>query len=114
MKIANRDARKFVQTLHPFEGHNLHAQFHTQRNEDGTHTGDWYAVYSYKSWPLFVYAEDTWFENEDRYGTTTSKHRTQTHPHCPTVLLSARWMERLAKGGYNAIAQERILQGEPA
>jgi hypothetical protein len=30
------------------------------------------------------------------------------------VLLSKAWMLRLAKGGYNAIAKERILQGEPA
>ena len=31
-----------------------------------------------------------------------------------TVLLSKAWMIRLAKGGYNAIAKERILTGEPA
>jgi hypothetical protein len=30
------------------------------------------------------------------------------------VLLSTKWMLRLAKGGYAAIAKERILQGEPA
>ena len=115
MKIANRDARKFVQKQHPFEGNNLYAQFHTMKNDDGTHTGHWYAVYSYGDhWPLFVHADDTWFENEDRHGVTTSKHRTQAHPHCHTVLLSKAWMIRLARGGYNAIAKERILTGEPA
>jgi hypothetical protein len=116
MKIANRDARPLVQKQHPFEGNNIYAQFHTQKNEDGTHTGMWYAVYSYGDhWPLFVYADDTWFENEDRHSKpTTNKHRTQTHPHCHTVLLSTKWMQRLAKGGYNAIAKERILTGEPA
>lgn len=119
MKIANKDARKFVQQQHPFEGSNLYATFRTKKGKDAegndTHTGSWYAVYSYGDhWPLFVYANDTWFENEDKYGMTTSKHRTQTHPHCPTVLLSTAWMIRLARDGYNAIAQQRVLTGEPA
>jgi hypothetical protein len=116
MKIANRDARKFVQKQHPFQGNNLYAQFHTQNNKDGTNGPDmWYAVYSYGGhWPLFIYANDTWFENEDKYGMTTSKHRTQCHPHTPTVLLSTAWMKLLADGGYQAIAQQRVLKGEPA
>jgi len=116
MKIANRDARQFVQKQHPFEGNNIYAQFHTQNNDDGTNGPDmWYVVYSYGDhWPLFIHAGDTWFENEDKHSVTTSKHRTQTHPHRPTVLLSTKWMLRLAKGGYAAIAKERILQGEPA
>jgi hypothetical protein len=111
MKIANRDARKFVQKQHPFQGNNIFAQFHTVNNEDGTNgPGMWYAVYSYGAhWPLFVYANDTWFENEEHASVTTSKHRTQTHPHQPTVLLSAEWMKLLVEGGYKAIAKERIL-----
>jgi hypothetical protein len=112
MKIANRDARQFVQKQHPFQGNNLFAQNHPN-GENGPET--WYAVYSYgDQWPLFIYANGTWFENEDRHSVTTSKHRTQTHPHCPTVLLSLEWMQRLARGGYTAIAKERVLQGEPA
>ncbi len=115
MKIANRDARQFVQKQHPFEGNNIYAQFHTMKNEDGTHTGMWYAVYSYGDhWPLFIHCHDTWFENEDKRSVTTSKHRTQTHPHCPTVLLSYQWMLQLASGGYQAIAKERILTGATA
>jgi hypothetical protein len=116
MKIANRDARKFVQRQHPFQGNNIFAEFGTVNHPTGENGPEmWYAVYSYGAhWPLFVYANDTWFENENRYGTTTSKHRTQCHPHCSTVLLSGEWMKRLARGGYAAIAKERILQGEPA
>jgi hypothetical protein len=109
MKIANRDAREMVQKEHPFEGSNLFAQYHSDE------TTMWYAVYSFGDhWPLFIKAEGMWFENEDKTSRTTAKHRTQCHPHCPTVLLSAQWMERLAKGGYAAIAKERVLQGEPA
>ncbi len=109
MKIANRDARQYVQRLHPFEGSNLFAQYKPEGN------GVRYIVYSYgHHWPLFVHCHDTWFENEDRFSVTTSKHRTQSHPHCPTVLLSVEWMRKLAQGGYQAIAKERVLKGEPA
>jgi hypothetical protein len=40
-------------------------------------------VYSYdRHWPLFIYEVrvDAWFENASKYGVTTSKHKTQSHP----------------------------------
>jgi hypothetical protein len=89
MKIANRDAWKFVQKQHPFEGSNLFAQVHTTDHPNGENGPDmWYVVYSFGDhWPLFVRANAIWFENEDRYSRTTTKHRTQTHPRCPTAPL---------------------------
>ena len=106
MKIANRDAREMVQKEHPFEGNNLFAQFHTD--------GDvmWYAVYSYGThWPLFIKAEGVWFENEDKYSPTTSKHKSQCHPHTTTFPLSTQWMKVLAEQGYVALAKMRITEG---
>jgi hypothetical protein len=116
MKIANRDARQFVQKQHPFEGSNLYAQFHTQNHPNGENGPDmWYVVYSYGThWPLFIHAGGTWFENKDTHSQSTKRHHSQCHPHCPTVLLPAQWMKRLAEGGYAVIAKERVLQGEPA
>ena len=116
MKVANKECRALVQREHPFQGNNLFAQFCTQNNTDGTNGPDmWYVVYSYGAhWPLFVKANGVWFENEERHSVTTSKHRTQSHPHTSTVLLSAEWMKRLARGGYSAIAKERILTGVSA
>jgi hypothetical protein len=116
MKIANRDARQFVQRQHPFEGSNLYAQFHTQNNDDETNgPAMWYAVYSFGThWPLFIRANGTWFENGAKHSQSTQRHHSQCHPQCPTVLLSAQWMKRLAEGGYAVIAKERVLQGEPA
>jgi hypothetical protein len=85
MKIANRDARKYVQRLDPFQGSNIYAQMH-QPNPGSP--ASWYVIYSYGAhWPLFVYADGVWYENEDRYSPTTSKHRGQVHPHQPTTLL---------------------------
>ena len=115
MKIANCDARQYVQRLHPFEGNNLFAQFFCVDTSPAHTAGDHgYVVYSYSThWPLFINCNGVWYENEDRASRTTSKHRTQVHPHQPTVLLSLEWMQRLVKGGYKAIAKERILGPSP-
>jgi hypothetical protein len=96
-RIANRDARPYVRRRRPFVGsnHTLTAKW----TDDDLR----YVVYSYGSWPLFVYDAMVarWFENKDRYSVTTSKHRTQTHPHPidGTTLLSKQEMVTLAAEG---------------
>jgi hypothetical protein len=105
-KITNRNARDYVQRCIQFEGSNLFATAHLDKNL--------YVVYSYGThWPLFIWSEDAqaWFENEERHSVTTSKHRSQSHPHRPTILLSLRLMRKLATEGYKAIVTERILSG---
>lgn len=105
MKIANRDARRHVQSRTAFVGSNLF----------GTTIGDNYAVFSYGiHWPLFIYSNGAWFENEERHSVTTSKHRSQSHPHCPTILLSKSWTQTLLTQGFQALAKARILNGEVA
>ena len=110
MKIANRDARHYVQRLRPFQGNNLFATFRTQNNADGTNGPDmWYVVYSYGThWPLFVYANGVWYENAARHNTTTSKHRTQSHPLGSTTLLSVDQIMTLADGGFQALVKQRL------
>jgi hypothetical protein len=111
MKIANKDARQYVQSLQPFQGNNLFAGFKTQNNADGTNGPDmWYVVYSYGNhWPLFVHANGVWYENADKYGPTTSKHRTQSHPLCSTTLLSVDQIKTLADRGFQALAKQRVM-----
>lgn len=114
MKIANHEARFFVQRQHPFQGSNLYGTYWCS-NPSSIHPGDnGYVVYSYGThWPLFVCVhlngKDVWFENEERHSRTTSKHRSQTHPHCPTVFLSQGAMTRLVAWGFKAIAKDRVL-----
>jgi hypothetical protein len=62
---------------------------------------------------LFVYVPkvDTWFENREKYSPTTSKHRTQTHPHCDTVALSLEQIRLLERVGYNSLVKERLTNG---
>ena len=84
-KIANGSARPFVQACKDFQGANLYA----------VHVNGQYVVYSYgEHWPLFIYdpRNNTWFENADKYGCTTSKHHGQAHPHCETVKLFCKAM----------------------
>ena len=78
-KVANGKCREYVRNRKEFNGNNLYARMHYV-SETGENL---YVVYSYGDhYPLFIYhyATDTWFENEDRYSVTTSKHRSQAHP----------------------------------
>lgn len=108
-RIANIKCRKYVQNREPFRGSNLYG---INSLVDADH--EVYTVYSYGDhYPMFIYTEGMWFENEDKYSPTTSKQRGQAHPHTPTILLSTQWMKRLANNGYQGIAKERILTTEP-
>jgi hypothetical protein len=79
-KITNKQARTFVCECKPFLANNLSA----------IQVKDLYIVYSYGYWPLYVWDSKTcvWYENEERYSVTTSKHRTQARPLANTVEVS--------------------------
>lgn len=79
MQTSNQKARTFVQSKIPFKGNNTFGE---------TLNGA-YVVFSYgHHWPLFAYIDGTWYENQDRYGVTTSKHHGQMHPHEETEKVS--------------------------
>lgn len=118
MKIANRDAHNYVVKCHPFEGSNLTGQLFCVDPKDKTEGQYGYVVYSYGNhFPLFACVHidgiAMWFENEDGYSRTTSRHRTQSHPRRDTTKLSPEWMQKLVTGGYRALVATR-LQGAPA
>lgn len=77
-----------------------------------------YACFSYgQHWPLFIYEPTThqWFGNEDKYGTTTSKHYSKAYPFtAPHVRkLSCEGMKLLVKDGYTRLVEWRLI-GEAA
>ena len=79
MKVSNMKCRGWVQDRLCFNGSNLYGQI----------VRDKYVVYSYgEHFPLFVYHNGKWYENSDNYSVTTSKHRTQSHPHTDTIKLT--------------------------
>lgn len=72
VRTTNTKCRKFVEQRIPFQASNL----------NGCFIGQYYVVYSYKWWPLFVYHKSTnrWYRNEERYSVSTSKQEGQCQP----------------------------------
>ena len=106
-RVSNRDSRRYVQRRETFKNHNdtLWGVYRTDR----------YTVYSYRAdWPLFIAVqpiaggEVLWFENSSRYSVTTSRHRTQAHPLCPTTFLSREDMVTLDRRGYRDFMAVRL------
>jgi len=79
MKVSNGSASSLVNARISFQGNNTFGEW-----IDGI-----YAVFSYGyHWPLFAYIGGTWYENQERYSPTTSKHRSQLHPLEDTEMVS--------------------------
>jgi len=77
MKVSNNNCRRYVKQMIPFKGSNLYAEMNKCI----------YTVYSYgRHFPLFVCKDGVWYENNEKYSVTTSKHRSQSHPHFTTVM----------------------------
>jgi len=70
MKTANIRARDLVMNKIPFKGSNTHGEY---RNGS-------YVVFSYDWYPIFVYKDGQWFENENRYSVSTGKQMSQLRP----------------------------------
>jgi hypothetical protein len=96
IRTTRRGARTHIQNLQPFKMSN------------GTLYGRWvetqtptpaYVVYSYgPHWPLFIYCDGTWYENEDKRSMTTSHHRSYAHPHTDTTPRSTTWLRGFIGG----------------
>lgn len=85
-RINGRMARSFVQDRKAFR--NSNSQLYAVN-----HTPLLYAVYSYGDhWPLFVHDGFDWYENGDKYSSTTSRHHSHTNPHTNTQLRSCKWL----------------------
>jgi hypothetical protein len=68
VKIANRDCGHAVANCQEFSGSNLHAECR----------GGTYVVFSYgEHWPLLIKKDGVWYENADKYSSSTSRHLSQ-------------------------------------
>lgn len=70
VRISNTRARDLVTHKIPFAGSNTKGEY---RNGS-------YVVFSYDWYPIFVFRDGQWFENEQKYSPTTSKQTTQLRP----------------------------------
>lgn len=71
MKTANIRARDLVVNRIPFKGSNTHAEYNNGA----------YVVFSYDWYPVFVYKDGQWFENEQGYSMSTKKQMSQMRPY---------------------------------
>ena len=90
-RVTNVVARLMVRQRERFHGNNLYGEW---RGKSATaDCGDRYVVTSYGDhWPLFIWEDGTWYENVDKYSVTTSKHRSQAHPHEETMPMTCEDM----------------------
>ena len=88
MRVANKDARKYVNELEEFKGsYNRYADASIfAENSDNKNL---YVVYSYGyHFPMYIYDRQAgiWIGSKDGYSPTTSKHQSQCRPseeiHC--------------------------------
>ena len=73
MKIANRDARDFVESKEEFKANNLFAEYN--------HKGH-YVVYSYgRHFPMFAFHKNLgWIEIDNIYSRSTSRQQSLVRP----------------------------------
>lgn len=91
IRTANSTGRELVSNKIPFQGSNTHANY--ERNV--------YVVYSYGWYPIFVYKDGQWFENENRYSISTAKQMSQLRPHGQGEII------KLGREGLNKIIYGR-------
>jgi len=111
-RVSNRDSRRYVQRREHFRNNNdtLWGVLYERSRR--------YTVYSYRaSWPLFIACQPieggpvVWFENANKVSVTTSRHRIQAHPLCPTTHLSVEQMQLLDRYGYTDLIARRLNVG---
>ena len=112
MKTSNKDARQYVQRKVEFKGSNTFSELLSPQDDVATFR---YVVYSYDyHYPMFVaewQAGDrenaTWYENRDKYSVSTSKQKSQLHPHTNTTPLCTDDMKSIVIGGISRLVARR-------
>ena len=72
VKTANIRGRELVLNKIPFKGSNTHSKYY----DNGS-----YVVFSYNWYPIYLYKDGQWFENEDGYSMSTKKQMSQLRPY---------------------------------
>jgi hypothetical protein len=64
----------------PFKGSNTHGEY-----MNGS-----YVVFSYNWYPIFVFKDGQWFENEDTYSVSTAKQMSQLRPYDQGIIETSK------------------------
>jgi hypothetical protein len=73
--ITNPQAGEYTQVKAPFRGSNLKGQW--EKDRDGE---EFYVVYSYGWYPIYLYKKGIWYEIIDTYSSSTGKHIRYSYP----------------------------------
>jgi hypothetical protein len=74
-KTSNKDAWEYSAAKMPFKGSNLEGEW------DVNYFGNWYyVVKSYGWYPIFLYIDKQWYQVDDNYSNSTSKHLSHSRP----------------------------------
>lgn len=96
-RIANKDARKYVEELKEFQGSNLFSQWTDP---------DIYVVYSYgRHYPMYIYDAKykKWIGNKDKYSRSTTKHHSQVRPNKVDYWLNSYEMTKCVAFGFKEL-----------
>ena len=106
-RIANKACRQYVEARKPFTGSNMYAE---RRTASHGHS-DLYVVFSYgEHWPIYIAETDNetghteWYENNERYSQSTTRHQSQANPYKPCVPMTPGAMRRIAAEGIAGFA----------
>lgn len=110
IRIANRDARRYVQQRQRFYASNMYATPYG-------HTG-LYVVYSFgPHFPIWIWVpgHDIWVGNKDKMSRTSTRHQTQTHPLTDVpVWFDTTAMRALMGAGPSALPELIVTANLPA
>jgi hypothetical protein len=101
-KTANYQAGDYTKAQLPFQGSNLEGRWTKDRN--GV---KYYVVKSYGWYPVYIYKEGKWYENFDRYSSSTSKQMYRSQPYTynndidTKVYLMSRNEMNMLESGYS-------------
>jgi hypothetical protein len=101
-KTANYQAGDYTKAQLPFEGSNLRGYWTKDRN--GV---KYYVVKSYGWYPVYIYKEGKWYENFDRYSSSTGKQMSNVQPYAynndidTKVYLMSRNEMNMLESGYS-------------
>jgi len=113
MKIANKNCREYVQRREPFQGSNLWGTWIKSTLVESS--DEQYVVFSYgHHFPIYIYANNHWFANKDKFSQSTSRHQSQARPvweGSAMHWLDTRAMIFLGTVGYTELARRRVIEG---
>lgn len=95
MRIANENARKFVDDCISFRGSNLFGEIKRL---------GLYVVYSYGyHFPIYAKINGFWYGNKDKYSVSTSKHQSQACPSGEVIYVGLTEIKDLIEGKRNGL-----------